>query len=745
MLWLPCIHAIAQPESCIFNVREYSWETYTFDLCVGTVSTATSDGHTRLIANGLSTDNIREGRPLLPTLTRLVTIPQGAIPHISILTDDTTVLLSLDSIPPIASSVGPQFKAPQLFTTTDTDISPSSENENNVTFEVLGTMRGVRLARLTVRPFDYDAGRNVVIVHRKLSATIRFSHADVQQTIADWQRYASPFFPQRIPAPDDKAYSNTTLADSIPPLYLIVSPPQYRNTLQPFIAWKRQCGFRIETIYTDNPDHDSIKTRIAPYFDSATATKPTPSFILLVGDMQQIYPFYGQHTVPGLNGHVTDLYFAEHTGDYLPDAMIGRLPVSDTTELQNVIEKTLMYEQYRLSNPSYLNHALLVAGKESTPPAPTVTNGMVDYLKRSFAHAYPSINTHCFYNPSSDERRDSILLLWSNGVGCIAYSGHGRYRGWQHPTILDFTVDSLPSDGQPAFIVNNCCSSNDLAARCFGSHLLALPRGGAIGVIGASNETLWNEDYYWSVGAKTISTSPAYNDTALGAFDRLLHSHGEAVSDHAATQGQVLLAGNWAVTQSGSDYDAFYWEIYHLFGDPSLMPYMGVPEPLSMSLDDSITTSTTQVILHGTPGAYVALANDTVLLGVCTVDSAGIGHLRLSRPISDGMVTLTATAQFHQPWIDTIVRPVGNIIPHTNLAACRIHPNPAKDFVHFDFGGERHCTVRIYNSQGRLVDTFSNNSQKNIQYSTQKLRLGVFFVVISNANEVSTQRLLILR
>lgn len=745
MLWLPCLHAVAQTEVNGLHVKEYSWERYSFDLSVKAVQSTTIDGHTLLLAEGLSTDNVREGQPLLPMLTRLVVLPHGAVPIIDILVDDTTTILSLDSVPPIARSVGPQFKAPRLFAPAASDIAPPTENESVVTFEILGTMRGMRLARLTVRPFHYNPENNTVIVHRKLSATIHFTHADRQQTTDMRQRYASPFFVGQMPNLDDKAYTNTLIADSIPPRYLIVSPSQYRNTLQPFIAWKRQCGFHVDILYTHTPDHDSIKAMMATYFDSSTAANPAPSFILLVGDMQQIYPFYGQHTIPGLNSHVTDLYFAEYTGDYLPDAMIGRLPVADSSELRGVIEKTLMYEQYRLPDPNYLNRFLLVAGKESTPPAPTATNGMVDYLKRSIAHARPSADTLCFYSPSSDELRDSILHLWREGVGCICYSGHGRYRGWQHPTILDYTIDSLPTDGHPSFIVNNCCSSNDLATSCFGSHLLVLPRGGAIGVIGACNETLWNEDYYWSVGAKTVSTTPAYSDTALGAFDRLLHSHGEAPCDHAATQGQILLAGNCAVTQAGSVYDAFYWEIYHLFGDPSLMPYIGVPEPLSITIDDSITPGITQVGLHGTPGASVALTNDTMLLGVCSIDSSGVGRLRLSQPIDDGMVILTATTQFHQPWIDTVIHPIGGIVPCSDAPSCRLYPNPARDRVRLDFGSSRHCTVRIYDSRGRIVDTFSNNSQREMQYSTQKLRLGVFFVVISNADEVSTHRLLILR
>ena len=59
MLWLPCLHAVAQTEVNGFHVKEYSWERYSFDLSVKAVQSTTIDGHTLLQAEGLTTDNVR--------------------------------------------------------------------------------------------------------------------------------------------------------------------------------------------------------------------------------------------------------------------------------------------------------------------------------------------------------------------------------------------------------------------------------------------------------------------------------------------------------------------------------------------------------------------------------------------------------------------------------------------------------------------------------------------------------------
>ena len=53
-------------------------------------------------------------------------------------------------------------------------------------------------------------------------------------------------------------------------------------------------------------------------------------------------------------------------------------------------------------------------------------------------------------------------------------------------------------------------------------------------------------------------------------------------SDWFFTSGQMIHSGNLAVTQGFGGSEQYYWEIYHLMGDPSLMPYLGVPTTLNV-------------------------------------------------------------------------------------------------------------------------------------------------------------------
>ena len=139
-----------------------------------------------------------------------------------------------------------------------------------------------------------------------------------------------PLFPKQ-PSPTD------TTAGT----YIVVTTPDLLPSLQPFLKWKRQQGFLVETLCTDNPQRDSIRASLALRY----ASTPAPHYILLTGDVDRIPAFWGKYQPSGIGNHATDLYYAEYTGDYLPEAYVGRLPTSDSTELSQIVNKIISYEQ----------------------------------------------------------------------------------------------------------------------------------------------------------------------------------------------------------------------------------------------------------------------------------------------------------------------------------------------------------------------------------------------------------------
>lgn len=578
---------------------------------------ACADGYATVRVRGMANVGCcGEGSPALPRLSRLVILPRGAALRVEAaasapgrhaavlplprLTDGSAMPLrpyeaaQKDAVPG-------RVEADKAFYAGDAPLDGGSP----VALVHLGAMADREVYRVEVNPASYDPSRGLLSLADTLRATL---------------------IAENVQHP---AYGSLQSA----PRYLVVAPPQFAGGLSPFVSWKRQEGYDTELLTFAVNQPDSIRELIGSRWGHEG-----PECILLVGDTAQLRPFTGTSRPAGMPTHATDLYFAEHTGDYLPDACVGRWPVRDSAELAAVVGKTIAYERGLGLDTAALRRVLLVAGREDSSPAPTTTNGQVNYLKRELKAVHPEVDTLCYYNPASATLREAILADAASGVAMLNYTAHCTATRWSSPAVDADAFDSADL-AQPLLFVNNCCLSNDFTADCLGERLLRMSAGGAIGVIGATNSTLWDEDYYWAVGPKQpFCLEPQYDPQRPGAFDRWAGRTGGA-----ETQGQLLAAGNLAVSAFGSPYDRFYWETYCLLGDPSLRPYVGRVEQAWIAIDSAVAAGSGTIGLRATPGATVTAVSADRLLGRAVADSNGQVLLVLSQSLDTGTVTFTAT------------------------------------------------------------------------------------------------------
>ncbi len=442
----------------------------------------------------------------------------------------------------------------------------------------------------------------------------------VAATLAPAQKEASPL-------PDPTAGT-----------YLVVTREDLLAPLEPLLQWKREQGFRVETLVMHSRESDSIRAALQARYSSATVLRPPQRYVLLVGDVDRLQACQGRYTPGSLSNSVTDLYYGEYTGDYVPEALVGRLSVADSGQLSHVVAKIIAYEQGRWAAAE---RALLAAGYEERANAPTTTNGQVNYLAQMTANYRPELDTVCFYNPASGNQLDSLVRALDQANALVNYTAHCTAQGWNSPAVSHRTIDTL-QQAVPTVFVNNCCLSNSFNITCFGEQLLRMADGGAVGVIGATNETLWSEDYFWAVGAKYPPTlHPAYESQRPGAFDQLL-TGGHGTPD-AVTLGEMNYAGCSAVTLVGSPFDAFYWETYCLLGDPSMTLMMGSQDSLTLTLADSLTAGSTHIEVTSQPWSRISATQSGRLLGTVLTDGDGHGFLSLTQGLSGDSLTLTAT------------------------------------------------------------------------------------------------------
>lgn len=638
-----------------FEIIENDLHEFSFHIRIRNVDTVNTDGYVRLFVDETFATGFDSGEPELPVLYKIIAVPENATPKL-VFSDNGVRNISLSRkifpIPPHCFK-----KRNQGESCMNPKIYESAEVYKNDLVKVseMGVFRNLRLYRITVSPLEYNPSKNELLLHEDISVVVKFDGADYEATMKQLRRTCGVYNFSGVA--NKSAYENLLARNIAAPRHVIVTLDTFRNALLEFAQWKRQIGFDVEFMsVAQDFTPDSIRECLKNKYLNATPLNPAPVFVTIVGDTNHIGTFPGKVNVQGIGTHNTDLYFGEYTGDYYPDALVGRISVADTVELRHVLQKILNYEKYLLQDTDYLKRVIMVAGQEARTPAPTTTNGAVNYLKDNCFVRNAGFDTICFYNPESGSLLGEIVPEISQGASLLYYTAHGDRNGWLRPNFNSTIADTLQNRGKCFLAVNNCCLSSSFSeAACFGEKLLRLHDAGAIGVIGATNETLWDEDYYWSVGAKyPFSLAPQYDSARLGCFDRLMHVHGEDDVSSVATQAQMIHAGNFAVAQSGSPYENYYWEIYNLLGDPSTMPYVGVPRKMSAVMPDSLPLGTSRVNLRGTPFSRISVLQDTVLQLSATFDGSGNLVGDFLQPIGSGDLLVTSTAQFHQPRTDTV-------------------------------------------------------------------------------------------
>jgi len=210
----------------------------------------------------------------------------------------------------------------------------------------------------------------------------------------------------------------------------------------------------------------------------------------------------------------------------------------------------------------------------------------------------------------------------------------------------------MTNTSQYSTMVGNCCLTNAFdSGTCFGEALLRKANAGAIGYIGGSDVTYWNEDYWWGVGSGNINANPSYNNTGPGAYDAMFHLQDETT--WAVVNSAIIMAGNLAVAQANG-MDDYYWEIYHLMGDPSLSTYQGIPSENDITYDLFLPVGSEAIEIQAEPFSYVGLSQNNNLISSGTVGESGFLVL-VFEPISNpGTLDITITAQNKIPYFGEI-------------------------------------------------------------------------------------------
>ena len=569
-----------------------------------------SSNYIELLSNGLI-EIFDAGKPNIPVFSKLIECPLEASVSFKILGYDEEVIDLSDrgfnkKIIPAQPSIPKSEEPDKFYIDTITYSEDRYYNSEITAFEDMGILRSVRIGRIEIRPVQYNPVQNKLLILNNLKIQIVFSESNHSKTEEMKIKYSNSTFDNLI----ENFVPNMIRQQQLLPskaTYVIVSDKKYQSTLAPFIAHKQQL-YNVIIGYTDNSNVGTTTTSIKDYLKGLYNNPPSgyspPLYVLLVGDVAEIPSFQ-------MSGHVSDLYYFDYTGDNLPDVFYGRFSASNINQLTPQIEKTIEYENKTMPDLYYFQNAVLVAGYDNSWT--TYSNGQVNYATNQYFNSSNGMIAYAYLQPepSGGNYSSNIKSKINAGVGYTNYTAHCSSSGWANPDFVTSDIANLTNEHKYGLWVGNCCQSCKFeVAECFGEAAIRASKKGAVGYIGASDNTYWSEDFYWSVGFKTVSLNPPYNANNLGAYDRLFHTHGESPDKWCNTQGQLIVGGNLAVQQSTSSLKLYYWEIYHLMGDPSLTVTLRKPILCTSPIINftNQTVNTNQIVT----GCYINVQNVTV-------------------------------------------------------------------------------------------------------------------------------------
>jgi hypothetical protein len=265
--------------------------------------------------------------------------------------------------------------------------------------------------------------------------------------------------------------------------YLIISPMIFHDTLQSQADYRSSQGYKVhlvdlQDVYNQFNFGISHPIAIKNFFGYTYQhwEKPAPTYVLLVGDghwdlrktrsTSEIFLPPNFVWVDPLQGEVDSLsdLVAVAGDDIFPDAMIGRLPVNTTQELQAYIDKTIIFEN---ENSEYKKNLTFVADNfylqdsencTDDDPAticltdtagnfPALVNQVIaDEIHQPYQINKIFLDEYNCRSLGSDHCSlvtDDIIYAFNQGNQIISYNGHGAISNWASEKV--FHVDHIPS------------------------------------------------------------------------------------------------------------------------------------------------------------------------------------------------------------------------------------------------------------------------------------------------------------
>ncbi len=489
------------------------------------------------------------GEPSLPVVRRLVLVPEGATPVVSVQASEP-VFRSLSGqglVNPVApmqpvSLVSPDGVQLEPFAfDPDAYAQDAFGPEARVAATEAGTARRQRLWLLEVRPVAYNPARHELALYQQIDVSVRFDGGTgVYHGLGQMGGLNDVVLNPQPTHTFGRGSGN----------YLVVAAEAYATSapMTEFIDGKTAQGFDV-SLYSVPPG--TAGATIRDYIASLWDTPDAPDYLLLVGDTDTIPHFNGQ----GRGAGPTDLPYAcmDEGDDWMPDIFRGRFSVRSVDDLQAIVDKSLSVDAGDFADPAYATRALFMAGWD-TESGDEATHEYVieNYLEPA---GIASRRLYCrTYGATTEDVRTAL----NDGCAYASFYGHSYGDQWQNgPAFSKDDVSGLNNERLYPVVFNFTCSIGCYPfVTCYCEHWHREAGRGAAATIGNSNYIYYQDNPGW----------PETSDLEKFIFQSIFE---DGIEELAPAWDAAMLR---ELAAWGSTHDVRgYFEMFNLLGDPALV------------------------------------------------------------------------------------------------------------------------------------------------------------------------------
>lgn len=462
------------------------------------------------------------------------------------------------------------------------------------------------LLEICICPIKYDYQNRMVRFYKEFKYKVYYNTGN-KVTFNDSIYYPRNTFlnnialnaPSILPKKAKALSSSATLLPNSH--YLIITVPKYNEAANRLAEWKRTLGFDVHISSKDTWTNTQIKDTIHSINNI--------EYLLIIGGHPDVPAQYSSLR----NTHYTDLYYGGQTTGYIPSIYRGRIPVNTSNEANIVINKIINYEKSPCTTPSMYNKGINCANFQNGIPSGyearrfTLTSERIrDYLLQlektihrvyytdssvypthwnngTYANGEPIPNELLKPDFAWDGDSTDVTSHINQKAFYVLYRGHGDVQEWELPCYSVNNINSLNNGQALPVVFSICCWTGKFKdPNCFCEAFLKKSNGGCSAIFGATAGSLSGPNDVLAEGM----FDAIWPSSAL--WPSIPNTNGIYMPAPTPTYrlGQILDQGLMRVEEAYyelSDYSKsqYTYELFHCFGDPSMMIYTDMPTPFS--------------------------------------------------------------------------------------------------------------------------------------------------------------------